>query len=107
MPKRRDAFAAIADPTRRRILDLLHERGPLPAGDVAEHFESAARPGISRHLRVLREARLVEVASEGRNRVYHLDPRPLAAIRDGWLAGFGAIYQDGLSALRRRVEEDD
>ncbi len=107
MPKRRDTFAAIADPTRRRILDLLHERGPMLAGDVAEQFESAARPGISRHLRVLREARLVEVAIEGRNRVYRLDPRPLAVIRDGWLAGFSAMYTDSLSALRRRAEDKD
>lgn len=103
--KRRDAYAAIADPTRRRILELLRDRGPLPAGEIAARFRSAARPGISRHLRVLRESGLVKDRAIGRTRHYRLMPEPLAEIRDGWLASFATMYTDSLSELRRRAEK--
>lgn len=101
---RRDAYAAIADPTRREILDLLRQRGVLTAGEIAARFDSVSRPGISRHLRVLKECGVVTARKRGKAQDYALEPEPLAAIRDGWLAGFGTMQTRSLAALRKRVE---
>ena len=103
--KARDAFIGIADPTRRDILDLLLAHEMLAAGDIASHFSSASRPGISRHLRVLRECGLVTVARSGKAQNYSLNPQPLKEIREGWLAGFATMQTRSLAALRRRVEQ--
>ena len=100
----RDAFTAIADPTRREILGLLRDRGVMSAGEIAARFPSQSRPGISRHLRVLRECGVVTAHKRGKARNYVLDPRPLAAVRDGWLARFGDMQTESLRALRRRAE---
>ena len=100
----RDAFTAIADPTRREILALLRDRGELMAGEIAANFASASRPGISRHLRVLKECGVVRSEREGQAQIYRLDPRPLQQIRDGWLASFAKMQVESLRALRRRVE---
>ena len=102
--KARDAFTGIADPTRRDILDLLLAHEMLAAGDIASFFSSASRPGISRHLRVLRECGLVNVERSGKTQNYPLNPQPLKEIRDGWLAGFATMQSRSLAALRRRVE---
>lgn len=102
--KRRDVFVALADPTRREILDLLRDSGPLNAGAIAASFRRATRPGISRHLRILRECRLVAAESKGRENRYALDPRPIMQARDGWLATFSKGYVENLKALRRIVE---
>ncbi len=101
---RRDAYTAIADETRRQILDLLRDQGVLTAGEIAESFASVSRPGISRHLRVLRECGVVTARRRGKSRDYALDPKPMAAIRDGWLAGFGTMQTQSLKALRERIE---
>jgi DNA-binding transcriptional ArsR family regulator len=100
----RDAFTAIADPTRREILDLLRLHESLAAGDIAAHFSTASRPGISRHLRVLRETGLVEAARDGKTQNYTLNARPLNDIRTGWLANFAAMQTQSLATLRNRVE---
>ena len=100
----RDAFIAIADPTRREILDLLRLNGPMLAGDIAAEFGGASRPGISRHLRVLRECGVVASRKDGKTQVYALNGRPLVEMRDGWLARFGDMQTASLKALRRRVE---
>jgi DNA-binding transcriptional ArsR family regulator len=100
----RDAYTAIADPTRREILTLLRDRGTLMAGEIASRFASASRPGISRHLRVLKECGVVKVSREGKARIYTLDVRPLDRIREGWLASFTKMQVDSLVALRRRAE---
>lgn len=101
---RRDAFIAIADPTRRRILDLLQRRGPLVAGEISGCFARASRPGISRHLRVLRDCGVVRVRRRGREQLYTLQPRPLTQVRDGWLGKFGDMQQVSLRTLRALVE---
>jgi DNA-binding transcriptional ArsR family regulator len=103
---RRDAYAAIADPTRREILGLLRDRGTLTAGEIAARFASVSRPGISRHLRVLRECGVVTTRKRGKAQDYALEPHPLEDIRDGWLAGFGTMPMQSLAALRDRVESD-
>ncbi len=83
-----DVAAAIADPVRREILEMLRER-PLPARRIAERFP-ISRPAISRHLRVLRECGLVRDTADGRERFYRLDPARLTEISD-WLAGFAPV----------------
>jgi DNA-binding transcriptional ArsR family regulator len=100
----RDAYTAIADPTRRRILDLLCERGPLVAGEIAAHFGTASRPGISRHLRVLRECAVVTAERRGKHRNYRVNPEPLNSMRNGWLANFADMQSESLRALRKRAE---
>ena len=77
-----DAFEAIAEPNRRRILDLLKD-GERPAGDVVEAL-SISQPGVSKHLKLLREAGLVRVRADGQRRLYSLAPRRLAEI-ETWL----------------------
>ena len=100
----RDAYTAIADPTRREILALLRDRGPLPAGQIAERFAGVSRPGISRHLRILRECGVVRAERDGREQHYAMDPEPLLKIRDEFLASFAAMQVASLKALRARVE---
>ena len=100
----RNAYTAIADPTRREILGLLHARGVLTAGEIASNFASVSRPGISRHLRVLKECGVVTSHRTGKSQNYVLDPRPLTAIREGWLAGFSKMQVASLKALRKRIE---
>lgn len=100
----RDVYTAIADPTRREILTLLRDAGQLNAGEIAARFPSRARPGISRHLRVLRECGVVSAEPNGKARRYAIDAEPLVEMRNGWLAGFGDMQRDSLSALRRQVE---
>ena len=100
----RDAYTAIADPTRREILDLLLIRGSLMAGEIAANFASASRPGISRHLRVLKECGVVTSRREGKKQNYTLSPEPLNEIRKGWLGNFAKMQTDSLKALRAKVE---
>ena len=96
-----DAFRAIADPTRRAILDRLRA-GPANAGTLAADFRSS-RPAVSRHLRVLREARLVTDTQVGRERIYAVNPVPLQTVA-GWLEGYRTFWQASLSQLKRNLE---
>jgi DNA-binding transcriptional ArsR family regulator len=90
------AAAALADPTRCQILELLAS-DELDAGDIASRF-AISRPGVSRHLRVLRENGLVRVRRDGRRRLYSLDPAPLAEL-DAWLARYRTFWTNRLDAL--------
>ncbi|MBU2668382.1 metalloregulator ArsR/SmtB family transcription factor [Actinoplanes bogorensis] len=94
------AMHALADPHRRAIVERL-ARGPAPAGEL-DAMLPIARPGVSRHLRVLREAGLVEVRRDAQRRVYSLRPEPLAEI-DDWLAGYRALWQHQLDALHTEI----
>src|ERR1700758_4499864 len=94
-------FHALADPTRRAVLDLLRN-GSLPAGKIAGAFP-VSRPAISRHLRLLRRARLVQERREGRHRFYLLNPAPLKAV-DQWLERYRAFWQTRLTNLKTFVE---
>ncbi len=94
---RGDAFAAIADPTRRRILELLWSCDEVTAGALAERFPHVTRPAISKHLGVLRAAGLVRVRPEGRRRLYGLDARALLAV-DGWLERYRVSWERRLFA---------
>ena len=94
-------FRAVADPTRRAILDRLL-RGEQPVNDIARAFP-VSRPAISKHLRLLREARLVVERREGRERIYVLDPRPLLAM-DDWLENYRVSLRSALARLKAHVE---
>jgi DNA-binding transcriptional ArsR family regulator len=94
------ALRALADPSRRTMLDTL-AAGPATAGELAALLP-IARPGVSRHLRVLREAGLVDVRPDAQRRVYSLRPQPLAEI-DDWLGRYRALWQQRLDALHTEV----
>jgi DNA-binding transcriptional ArsR family regulator len=94
------ALKALADPSRRTMLERL-SRGPSTAGELAALLP-IARPGVSRHLRVLREAGLVECRHEAQRRVYTLRPEPLAEI-DEWLGTYRAPWEQRLDALHTEI----
>jgi DNA-binding transcriptional ArsR family regulator len=97
-------FAALADPTRRRVVDLLRE-APRRAGELSAGMEMSA-PAMSRHLRVLRTSGLVEVESpseDARARIYRLRPEPFAVLQD-WLAEVQAFWDEQLAAFKEHVE---
>jgi len=100
---REAAFHALADPTRRAVLDLLRA-GTRPAGEIARAFP-VSRPAISKHLRILRQAHLVEERREGRHRLYHLNPEPLKAV-DTWLEHYRQFWSANLASLRSFVEAE-
>ena len=96
-------FEALADPTRRRMVELLARR-ERTAGDLGEQF-AISQPGVSKHLRVLREAGLVRVREDGRRRVYSLDPAPLEEL-EAWLARTRKFWTGRLDALERELERN-
>ena len=105
MSKPNDAFAALADPTRRAILELLRARGPCTAGEIAAAFPKISRPAVSKHLAVLRRARLVRARQSGREWRYTLDPRPLERVYRDWLEQFAPMWEASLRRLTERAEE--
>ena len=92
------ALAALADPTRRRVFEELRH-GPRSVGNLAGRLP-VSRPAVSQHLKVLKEAGLVSDKSEGTRRIYHIDPKGVAAIRR-WLDQF---WDEALSAFQTEVE---
>lgn len=96
-------FEAIAEPNRRTILDLLRG-GELPAGDLVE-ATGLSQPGVSKHLKLLREAGLVSVRPDGQRRMYRLEAGQLAAL-DDWLTPFRAFWADRLDALEKHLESE-
>jgi len=91
-------FTVLAEPHRRRILDLLRAR-ERPVGELVTEL-GLSQPGVSKHLRVLREAGLVEVRVDAQRRLYRLRPEPLAEI-DVWLTPYRAAWANRLDALER------
>ena len=97
------SFEAIAEPNRRRILDLLRS-GERPAGDLVD-ATGMSQPGVSKHLKMLREAGLVSVRADGQRRVYRLEPDELAEL-DAWLTPFRSFWADRLDALEQHLERE-
>lgn len=99
-------FDVLAEPSRRRILDLLLER-PHLVGELTDRL-GLSQPGTSKHLRVLRDAGLVRVRQDAQRRWYELAPEPLAEL-DAWLAHYRHLWSGGLDALERHLDamEDD
>jgi DNA-binding transcriptional ArsR family regulator len=96
------AFEVLAEPARRRILDLLLER-PRLVGDITDEL-GLSQPGTSKHLRVLREAGLVQVRPEAQRRWYELSPAPLREL-DDWLAPYRRLWDRSLDALERHLDD--
>jgi DNA-binding transcriptional ArsR family regulator len=97
------AFHALADPTRRAVLDLLRQ-GSQSAGQIASAFP-VSRPAVSKHLRLLRRAHLVQERKEGRHRFYQLNPEPLKAV-DSWLEHYRVFWRANLASLKAFVEAE-
>ena len=95
------AFAVLAEPARRQILDLLRDQ-ERPVGDLVAQT-GLSQPAVSKHLRVLREAGLVAVRQDAQRRLYRLRPAPLAEI-DAWLQPYRAYWTDRLDALERQLD---
>jgi DNA-binding transcriptional ArsR family regulator len=96
------AFAVVADPTRRRILDLLRER-PRPVGELVARL-GISQPGVSKQLRVLRESGLVDARQEAQRRIYEVRPEPLAEL-DAWLEPYRALWVGRLDALEAHLDD--
>ncbi len=95
-------FEALADPTRRRILDLLREQ-PRLVGELADLLE-ISQPGVSKHLRVLREVGLVRVRQDAQRRWYELRPEPLAEVA-GWLEPYRQLWEARFDRLDNLLDE--
>ena len=99
-----DVFRALADPTRRRILDLLAARGPLNVSQLAAEFPESAVSGISKQLMGLRASGLVTARKRGRQRFYRLNAQALADAMAPWLAKYEPYWSQALERLRTLAE---
>jgi DNA-binding transcriptional ArsR family regulator len=98
------AFDVLAEPNRRRILDLLREK-ERPVGDLVSALR-VSQPAVSKHLRVLRDAGFVEVRSDAQRRLYRVRPEPLREIAD-WLEPYRAMWSSRLDDLERHLDRID
>jgi DNA-binding transcriptional ArsR family regulator len=98
-----DVFQAIADPTRRRILQLLVEK-ELPISEITSHFP-ISHTAVAMHLHILSEATLVSGQKRGREKLYKLDPSPLEEVQQ-WLSYYDQFWNNKLSILKHVVEND-
>jgi DNA-binding transcriptional ArsR family regulator len=99
-----DVFGALANPARRRILEMLRD-GPRATGAIASEFE-LQRPAVSEHLQVLRNAGLVSEEIRGRQRFYHLNPAPLAQVSD-WLHPYEVYWKERMRALNEVLSKEN
>ena len=97
-------FELLAEPTRRRILDLLLERA-RPVGELVDVL-GLSQPGVSKHLRVLREGGLVRARADAQRRIYEVRPEPLADV-DAWLEPYRRLWAGRLDALERHLDESE
>lgn len=97
-------WRALANPVRRRMLDLLSEE-PLTTGDLAERFDDLSRFAVMQHLRVLEEAELVIPVREGRKRYNYMNPVPIQQVYDRWVSRYMQPWTDALTSLKRELEE--
>ena len=97
-------FVALSDPTRRSVFERLRD-GPRPVGEIARGLP-VSRPAVSQHLKVLKEAGLVDDRSEGTRRIYHIDPKGLGAMR-AWLDQFWTAALEAFAAEVERSEKKE
>jgi DNA-binding transcriptional ArsR family regulator len=107
-----DTFSALADPTRRRILELLARDGPVPAAEIVRHF-AVSPPAISQHLKVLRVAHLVRMDKRAQQRIYRINPEALLEVEEWanrvtqlWNRRFDA-FEKVLEAEKEKLEQDE
>jgi DNA-binding transcriptional ArsR family regulator len=94
-------FEVVAEPRRREILDLLRD-AERPVGELVDRL-ALTQPAVSKHLKLLRDAGLVDVRVDAQRRFYRLKPEPLAEL-DAWLAPYRALWGDSLDALERHLD---
>ena len=99
-------FKALADPTRRRLLDLLHRENGQTLTALCEHVDMT-RQAVTQHLQQLEEANLVAVIWRGREKLHYLNPVPLHEIHERWIGKFERSRLGALRSLRKRLESDD
>jgi DNA-binding transcriptional ArsR family regulator len=99
-------FKALADPSRRQLLDLLYQENGRTLGELCEHLEMS-RQAVTKHLAVLEEANLVAVVWRGREKLHYLNPVPLQEIYERWIGKFERQRLHALHTLKTRLEEDD
>jgi DNA-binding transcriptional ArsR family regulator len=100
-----DVFTAVADPNRRTLMQLLRD-GERPAGELVAALPRLTQPAVSRHLRVLREARLVSARADGQRRVYRLEPSGFAEI-ERWLRHYTTFWAPVLDSLQDHLDQPD
>jgi DNA-binding transcriptional ArsR family regulator len=101
-----NVFKALADPTRRQILDLLRD-GPRTTGEITSTFPELSRFGVMKHLDVLKEANLVLARADGRRRVNSLNAVPIRMIYERWVSHFQDLWAGTLLEVMRRAESDE
>ncbi len=102
-----DTFNALAEPTRRNILEMLVANDGISAGDICGKFKSSP-PAISQHLKVLREAKLVRVEKRAQQRIYYLNPKPMKEL-EKWIKQFAAVKEaefQRLDKLLNKLKQD-
>ncbi len=97
-----DTFAALAEPTRRSILEMLVAKNGIAAGDIYSRFKSSP-PAISQHLKVLKEAKLVRVEKRAQQRIYYVDPEPMKEL-EKWIKQFAATKEQEFQRLDKLLE---
>ena len=98
-------WKALADPTRREILDLLRA-GPRTTTEIVERFPHLTRFGVMKHMEVLRQAQLINTREEGRRRIHSLNAVPIRQIYERWVSGFEGLWASQLLNLKRALEEE-
>jgi DNA-binding transcriptional ArsR family regulator len=109
MAERRNAdllFKALADPSRRKLLDLLHAHDGRTLNELCEHLDMT-RQGVTQHLQLLEAANLVSTTRRGREKLHFLNPVPLQEIYERWIAKFEKRRLEALSDLKRRLEKSN
>jgi DNA-binding transcriptional ArsR family regulator len=101
-----EVFKALADPSRRRLLDLLHLENGRTLGELCEHL-AMTRQAVTKHLNVLEEANLVVVVWRGREKLHYLNPVPLHEIYERWIGKFERQRLGALHELKKRLEDED
>jgi DNA-binding transcriptional ArsR family regulator len=99
-----DTLSAIAEPNRRKIVQLLAQRGNLTASEIAMHFQSSG-PAVSQHLQILKETKAVFVTRQAQKRIYSLNPQPLLELRD-WLLDLTNQWEQRLNKLDSMLKKE-
>ncbi len=99
-----DMFTALADPTRRKIIELLAREGQLPATEIYDHFPVSPQ-AISQHLKVLREAKLVQVEKRAQQRIYQINPHVMLELED-WARRMAQMWNQRFDALEKVLEAE-
>jgi DNA-binding transcriptional ArsR family regulator len=99
-----DRFHALADPTRRKIMEILARSGQLPASDIYEQFEMTPQ-AVSQHLKVLREAKLVRVEKQAQQRIYRINPEAMLELEE-WARQLRQLWNDRFDAFEKVLEEE-